>query len=331
MDSFFKVIVLPITVFLLIIAGGTFGYMLLNHISFLDALELVVTTLSTCGLRSTATVTKAGKIFDIIFIIISFTVMISVLSKTFSLVIEGQIKGIREREKMKKNLSKIKDHYIVCGFGRVGKQVVSQLKEKNIPVVIIDSSSQAEEKIQTENVPYIIGALSSDEVLKKAHIEKASGLVACADSDVENVFVTLSGRTINPKLNIIARASNPANEDKLKRAGANHVISPYLAAGQKMASIILNPSVADFLDRAQHDQNLEIWFQEVKIPKGCKLVGKSIKTIDIRKKSGVIILAIKHSDGGFNLSPDAETSIQGEDICICIGTNAQISAFKKLF
>jgi voltage-gated potassium channel len=330
MDSFFKVIILPITVFLMIIAGGTFGYMFLNHISFLDALELVVTTLSTCGLRSTATVTKEGKIFDIVFIIVSFTVMISVLSKTFSLVVEGQIKGIREREKMKKDLQKMKDHYIVCGFGRVGKQVISQLKAKSIPVVIIDSNPQSEEKLQAEKAPYLIGTISSDEVLRRAHIEKAKGLVACADSDVENVFVTLSARTINPGLNIVARASNPANEDKMKNAGANHVISPYAAAGQKIAGIILNPSVADFLDRAMHDQNVEVWFRELKIPRHSKLIGKTLQELNMRKKVGIIILAIKHVNGCFDLSPYAKTTLQSEDNCICLGSDEQIDAFKKL-
>lgn len=330
MDSFFKVIVLPITAFVFIIVGGTAGYMFLNHISLLDSLELVVTTLSTCGLRSTATVTPGGKIFDIIFIIVSFTVMISVLSKTFSLVVEGQIKGIREREKMKKDLLKIKDHYIVCGFGRVGKQVVAQLKAKKIPVVIIDSNQDSEQRLQEENTPYIIGAISSDEVLRRAHIEKAKGLVACADSDVENVFVTLSARTINPGLDIVARASNPANEDKMRNAGANHVISPYAAAGQKIAGIILNPSVADFLDRAMHDQNVEVWFREVKIPKHSKLIGKTIQELNIRKKAGVIILAIKHTDGSFDLSPEAKTIFKSEDNCICLGSDVQVGSFKKL-
>jgi voltage-gated potassium channel len=331
MDSVFKALVLPITIFITVIIVGTFGYMTFAHIGLVDALQLVVVTIATCGLRPAGTVTSAAKIFDISFIVISFIVMIAVISRAFSLILEGELKGIREREKMRKTLLKIKDHYVVCGFGRVGSQVVKQLLSQKIPVVVIDSKPDTEAKLQSLKIPYVLGSLSSDEVLQKARVDRAQGLVVCADSDIENVFGTLAARTINPTLKIIARASDPSNEDKLKRAGADHVVSPYLTTGQKISSMILNPSVADFLDKVMHDQSLEVWFQEVRLPKKSKLAGKTLKEIDLRQKTGVIILAIKHPDGKFDLSPDANTKLHGEDTFICIGTNAQIASLKKLF
>jgi voltage-gated potassium channel len=330
MDSLFRVLILPVLSFLLIVFLGTYGYMALNHISFIDALQLVIVTIATCGLREPANTTFWGKIFDIGFIIVSFTVIIAVLSKTFSLVVEGQIKGIQVRDRMRKTLKKIKDHYLICGFGRVGSQVASQLRQSKIPFVAIDSNPLTEEKLQALNIPYVIGNISSDDVLKKANLEQAKGLVACADSDMENVFVTLSARNMKPELVIIARASDPANEEKLRRAGANHVISPYLTTGQRMSGIILNPSVADFVDRVLHDQSLEIWFQEIKIPKNSRLVGRTIKEADLRKKSGVIIIAIKRRDNSFRISPDADTKIDPEDTFICIGSINQIKELKGL-
>ncbi len=331
MDSMFKAFILPIVLLIAIVCIGTFGYMTFNHIDLIDAVQMVVVTLMTCGLRPEGTMTELAQLFDISFIVLSFIVMIAVISRAFSLILEGQLQGIKEREKVRKTLSKIKEHYIVCGFGRVGSQVVKQLMQQHIPVVVLDSKPEAEERVKPLGIPFIIGTLSSDETLKKAHIERAKGLVACADSDVENVFSTLSARTMNPQLNIIARASDPANEEKLKRAGANHVVSPYLTTGQKISGMILNPSVNTFLDKVMHDQTMEVWFQEVHLPKKSRLTGKTLQETDLRKKTGVIILAIKHLDGKFNLNPDAHTRLHGEDTFICIGTNTQIEELKKLF
>lgn len=260
------------------------GYMYFDQVSIIDALQLVVVTISTCGLREPTRVTESAKLFDIIFIIISFTVMISVLSKAFSMVLEGQIKGIHQKDKMKRELAKIKNHYIVCGFGRVGSHVTKQLQDSNTPVVAIDINPLTEARLQGINIPYIIGTLSSDDILKQANVMQAKGLVACADSDTENVFVVLSARTLNPKLEIIARASDPANEEKLKRAGADYVVSPYMTTGQKISNMLLNPSVANYLDKVLHDQTVEVWFHEVHIPKNSKIAQKSIKELDIHKK-----------------------------------------------
>lgn len=330
-DSLFKVIVFPILIFLAVFLFGTFGYMYFNHTSFVDALHLVVVTISTCGLREPTNASKMAKIFDIIFIIVSFTAMISVLSKSFSLVVEGQIKGIHQKDKMHRELRKLKNHYIVCGFGRVGSHVTHQMQENDTPVVAIDSNPQAEPRLQEFKVPYIIGMLSSDDVLKRANILQAKGLVACADSDTENVFVVLSARTINPQLEIIARASDPSNEEKLKRAGADYVVSPYMTTGQKISNMLLKPAVANYLDRVMHDQTVEVWFHEVHVPKASKAAQKSIKDLDVHKKTGVTVLALKRQQSSnFITSPTLDTVIQSDDTLICLGSDEQVHSLKKM-
>jgi voltage-gated potassium channel len=332
LDSLFRVFILPLLIFVAVLLFGTVGYMYFNNTSFIDALQLVVVTISTCGLRQPTTTSQMGKVFDIVFIIISFTAIISVLSRSFSLVIEGQMKGIQQRDKVRHMLKKVKDHYIVCGFGRVGSHVAEQLKHSKTPVVAIDSNDEAEERLRESGIPYVIGTISSDDILKKANIDHAKGLVACADSDTENVFVVLSARTINPKLEIIARASDPANEEKLKRAGANYVVSPYLTIGQKISNMLLNPSVANYVDRVMHDQTLEVWFHEIKVPKSSKFAGKTIKQLDPRHLAGVTILAIRRAeDNTFITSPNADTGLRAEDVLICLGSQDQVNSLKKLF
>lgn len=331
LDSLYKVIIFPILIFIAVLLFGTVGYMYFNQVSFIDALQLVVVTISTCGLRQPTTATHLAKVFDIVFIVVSFTAMISVLSKSFSMVVEGQIKGLHQKDKMKRELNKIKNHYIVCGFGRVGSHVAKQLQDNHTPVIAIDSNPVTENRLQEAKIPYIIGTLSSDDVLKHANILQAKGLVACADSDTENVFVVLSARTINPKLEIIARASDPANEEKLKRAGADYVVSPYMTTGQKISNMLLNPSVAHYLDCVLHDQTVEVWFHEVHVPKSSKAARKSFNDLDIHKKTGVTVLALKRSQGNdFITSPNQDTVIQSEDTLICLGTEDQVTALKKI-
>lgn len=330
-DSFLRVFILPLSMFIALVILGTFGYMLFDQVSFIDALQLVAGTISTCGLRQPATVSAQAKIFDIVFIVISFTVMITVVSKSFSLVVEGQLKGIHQKDKMKRELSKTKNHYIVCGFGRVGSHVAKQLQDNHTPIVAIDSSPSAEMRLKAAQLPYIIGTLSSDEVLKQANIAQAKGLVACADSDTENVFVVLSARTINPKLEIIARASDPGNEEKLKRAGADYVVSPYMTTGQKISNMLLNPAVAQYLEGVLHDQTVEVWFHEVHVPKASKAAQKTISQLDVHKKTGVTVLALRHSnEATFITSPSQDTLILAEDTLICLGSEEQIIRLNKI-
>jgi voltage-gated potassium channel len=246
------------------------------------------------------------------------------------MIVEGQIVGYRRRRNMEKKIAELKNHYIICGFGRVGHQVAKEFDMERIPYVVIDSKQETETELDARGVPYIVGDMSSDEILEAAGIHKAKGLIACADSDTSNVYVTLSARVMNPKLYIIARSSTMVTETKLKKAGANRVISPYFIAGNRMASMALRPVAIDFLDTVMHSENVELALEEYKVEDNSKVVGKTLDELKIKQKTGATILSLKHLNGKFNLQPVAATIIEKGDVIVALGTTEQLLGLRKL-
>ena len=230
---------------------------------------------------------------------------------------------------MEKRISEMKDHYIICGFGRVGHQVAVELNAAKIPYVVLDSKQETAEELGAQNLPYLVGDITSDNLLLEAGIKNAKGLIASADSDTANVFVTLSARVLNPKLNIIARASSVEAEEKLKKAGANKVLSPYFIAGKRMAQMVTKPTAVDFLDTVLHSEHMEMEMREFKILNKCSLVGKTLGEADIRRRSGAYIATIRKVDGAFNFQPVAESKIDAGDILVVVGTPKQIDLFEN--
>ncbi len=222
-----------------LVIAGVGGYVFLEGWSLLDAVYMVVITLSTVGFREVNTLNAAGKILTMGIIVCGVGTVVYFLGQVIEIIVEGEIVGYRRRKKMDRIISEMKNHYIICGFGRVGHQVANELIAQKKRVVIIDSKKETSNELEASKIPYIIGDITADENLEEAGIKSAKGLIACADSDTANVFVTLSARVLNPKLFIVARASQNAVEEKLIKAGANRVMSPYLIAGKKMAKVAL--------------------------------------------------------------------------------------------
>jgi voltage-gated potassium channel len=230
---------------------------------------------------------------------------------------------------MERQITELKDHYIICGFGRVGHQVAVELAAARIPFVVVDSKPETAEELGAKNIPYIIGDITTDKVLIEAGIKKAKGLIASADSDTANVFVTLSARVLNPKLNIIARASSVDAEEKMKKAGADRVISPYFIAGKRMAAVATKPTAIDFLDTVMHSEHVELEMREFKINGTCSLSNRTLGEAQIRQKSGAYVATIRKPDGTFNLQPSAETKLEPGDTLVAIGTPQQLELFEK--
>jgi voltage-gated potassium channel len=225
---------------------------------------------------------------------------------------------------MERMTSEMKNHYIICGFGRVGHQVAVEFNAARIPYVILDSKPETAEELGARNIPCIIGDMTADKILIDAGIKNAKGLIASADSDTANVFVTLSARVLNPQPTIIARASSMDAEEKMKKAGANRVISPYFIAGKRMAAVATKPIAVDFLDTVLHSEHMEMEMREFKLTQDCTLVGKTLGEANIRQKSGAFVIAIRKSNGAFNLQPVAETKVEAGDILVAIGTPNQL-------
>lgn len=321
---------LPATVMLgSVILIGIIGYESFEHWSFLDAIYMVITTLFTVGFQEVHPLSNGGRIFTMFIIAGGVGCAIYLAGQAMEIIVEGEMTGYRKRKMMNRKISQLKQHYIVCGFGRVGHQVAQVFKSSDVPYVVIDSKRETLDELAAQNVPSIIGDATSDSILIEAGIQRAKGLIACSDSDVANVYVTLSARVLNPNLNIVARAGIKDTEKKLMMAGANRVISPYFISGIRMAGLAIRPVASDFLDLVTHGGQVDFSLYEMTIPENSHLVNKKVGEADIRGNSGALILAIKKSDGPFDLQPKANSIIQKDDVLVVIGTQEQFELLDK--
>lgn len=229
----------PLLTLIMVAIIGMFGFMRFNHSSLLDAFYAVVVTLTTVGYRQDIGATLEGKLFDSVFVIVSVVLVVVVIGRALEFIVSGEFVKVRRLRRMEKKIEWMADHFIICGFGRVGHQIAQELLAAKVPFVVIDSKEEVSDELEEIGVPYLIGDITNDKNLERSGIGKARGLIASADSDTANVFVTLSARVLNPDLFIVARAGLPDSEEKLKKAGANKVISPYLTAGKHMAEIAI--------------------------------------------------------------------------------------------
>jgi voltage-gated potassium channel len=313
-----------------VIFTGITGYILIENYSLLQAAYMVVTTLFAVGYQEVMPLSSAGRIFTMCIIISGVGTVIYAAGQAFEIIVEGEMTGYRRRKRMGKKISEVKNHYIICGFGRVGHQVAEVFDASRTAYVVIDSKKETLDELDLKNIPSIIGDATSDSILREAGIETAKGLVACSDSDVANVFVTLSARVLNPNLFIVARASYKDNERKLIMAGANRVISPYFISGVRMASLVTHPVASDFMDMVTHGGRVDFRLYEIRIPKGSKLIDKSIQEAHIRESSGTLVLAIKKADGTFDMQPRASTKMERGDVLVVIGTQEQFESLEKI-
>ncbi len=321
---------LPLIFLACIILVGVLGYELLEGFSFIDSLYMVVITLSTVGFREIHPLSEAGKLLTMLLIVSGVGTMAYTAGRVVEIIMEGQIVGFRRRQAMEKRIADLKNHYIICGYGRVGHQVADDLEAERIPYVVIDSRPEIMDELAAEDIPFLIGDIASDAILEKGGIKRARGLIASADSDAANVFVTLSARELNPKIYIVARSASKDSESKLKKAGANQVITPYLIAGRRMAAMVQKPIAMDYLDTVMHSEHLHIALREFDVDDKSNLIGRTLAETEIRQKSGATVLAIRSKDGSFNLQPAGSSKIQKDDTLITIGTQEQLDLLEKM-
>lgn len=304
--------------------------MIIEHWTLLESAYMVVTTLLTIGFQEVHPLSNGGRILTIFIAMAGVGSALYAGGQTVEIIVEGEILGYRKRRKMDKRIMEMRNHYLVCGYGRVGHQVAADFAAAKTPYVVIDSKPETVSELEPKGVPHLIGDATSDAILEEAGIRRARGLVACSDSDVANVYVTLSARALNPGLYIVARAGRQETENKLKMAGANRVISPYFISGRRMAALVTRPVTSDFLDLVAHGGELEFRLHEIPVPEKSSLINKTLADAEIRTKSGALVLAIQKADGSFNLQPQASSTIGKGDTIVVIGTQEQIEALEKL-
>jgi len=325
-----KRLIIPVTFLVFLFIVGTLGYMRIEGWPLLDSLYMMVITLATVGYREIYPLNEAGKILTMVIILCGVSTLLYTMGQAIEIIVEGKIVDYRRRKKMDKMISDMRNHYIICGYGRVGRQVAHELLSEKEPFVVIDNKPGTPAELESKGIPYLVGDVTSDEVLEEAGIRVAKVMMACSDSDTANVYVTLSARVLNPSIFIVARAGQKEVEEKIKKAGADRVLSPYFLAGRRMANMAMKPVALDYLDTVMNSEHLSLNLEELKIEHSSKILGKTLEEAQIKKHSGAYILSIRKANGNFVLQPTAETVIEKDDILVAIGTPQQFNLLEKM-
>lgn len=323
-------ILFGLVLFITALLGGTAGYMLIEKWSFMDALYMTVITLATVGYGEVRRLSPSGRIFTMLLILTGVGFVFYVASSTIRFVVEGRVREILGRRKLEKEIQAQKNHYIICGYGRVGSNICDILASRSLKTVVIERDPERISKLNERNLLYIAGEATDEENLLNAGVERARGLVAVLKTDTDNVYVTLSARQLNPELFIIARAGEKKSENKLLAAGADKVISPYRIGAQRIAQTIIRPTVTDFLELAVMDKSRNIQMEELPVRSSSGLVGVALQDSGIRKDYDLIIVAIRRAGGEMLFNPSARTKLQAGDTVIAIGEKRNLERIEKV-
>jgi voltage-gated potassium channel len=325
----FRRFLIDLSVFFLILMGGCLGYMAIEGWDFYDALFMTVTTLTTVGFGEVHPLSQTGRIFTILLILFGVGFFLYFLGSITSIVVQGTLKDLFGRRKLDKQISQVSGHYIICGFGRIGRTVAQLLKEKPLEVVVIEKNPDCVPLFQEKNLLYVLGEATSEEHLLKAGINRAKGLVAAASSDADNVYITLTARGINPDLFILARAAEESSIKNLIRAGADKVISPYDIGARRMANTILRPTVIDFIELAVHNRNLDLQMEELVIGAQSKIKDTTLMESAIRKNYNLIVVAIKKKSGEMIFNPSSQAKLHEGDTLVALGDRENLNQLEE--
>ena len=314
-----------------IIVAGVLGYMVFEGWSLTDALYMTVITLTTVGYREVRPLDVTGQLWTIFLLITGVGTLFYAAVSSVELVVEGAMRGYLGRRRMEAAINKLQGHYILCGYGRVGRQVAREFASDGVPFVIVEQAPGIADECAEEGYLVVVGEASDDDVLEEAGVRRASGLVAAVDSDADNVFVVLSARKLNPKLHIAARASSDESAAKLEIAGADRTLSPYAVGGRRLASLATQPLVVDFLDIVTRGQEgIEFRLEEFRIPEDSSIADHTIGELRIGERTGAMILAVRSGEGRFDTTPSANDHLRAGDTLIVLGTREQITRLDQL-
>lgn len=321
---------LALSALIAVVVLGTVGYVVVEGWRVFDALYMTVITVGTVGYSEVGELSDPGRAFTMGLIILGFGVLLFALGTFIDFVVEGHLKGILEGRRMMTKIESLNGHHIVAGIGRVGSVVARALAEEGVPFLVVESDPESGERARSEGWLVLDADATDEETLLAAGITRAKGLVTALDSDADNLFVTFSARSLNPDLFIVARSSHETSEAKLLRAGADRVLTPNVIGGRRMAAMLMQPVVSDFLDLVFHGDGVEFRLQEVQLRPESSFVGMTIKDAQVRESTGAYILAIQQHGGAVNTNPSPDTALEARDRLVVLGTTAQIDALMQV-
>jgi voltage-gated potassium channel len=315
---------------LLILAGGTFGFIFIEHYPPFDAFYMTLITISTVGYAEVHPLSHAGRVFNSFLILFGVTIMLLAVGGMTQAIIELELNQYFGKRRTKKMIDGLHDHYIVCGFGRVGRGAAGELQRARVPFLVVDKNEDRVEWAMKSGMLAALADATDDETLRDAGILRAKGLIATLQSDADNLFVILSAKALKPALLVSARIASEQSEKKMRLAGADYVFAPYDITGNRMAQVMLKPHVFQFIDFTTKGMGLDVGIEQVRVPANSEFVSKSLLETHIRKELGIIVLAIRKPDGRMLFNPPAEAAIEGGDHLIVMGEASDLRRLEQM-
>ncbi len=331
-----KRIYVSLIVFAAVYLVGVVGFKLFGgpEVSLLESVYMTAITISTIGYGEVVDLSHspAGRIFTILFIMLSLGTIAFAVSSITAFIVEGELKNLLGRRRMEKDVAKLKDHYIVCGSDETAQTVIRELLLTKRDFVVIEPSKERLDKLSPlGEFLYVVGDPTEDEILEKAGVRRARGILLSLPSDEANLFVTLTVRSLNPTARIIAKGTDLKSHDKMKKAGADSVVSPSFIGGMRMVSDMVRPAVVTFLDKMLYGKDRILRIEEVEVGKESALVGKTIRESAVRERTGALLVAVRRAKtGDYEFNPSPEQIIQEKDVLIFIGSPEMLKAFDRI-
>lgn len=315
---------------LCVLALGTIGFSFIEHWHPFDAFYLTLITMTTVGYSELEGLSRAGRVFNSFLIFFGVTTMFLAVGLVTQTAIELEFLQYFGKRRIKNMVDRLRNHYIVCGFGRVGRGAAEELVRSGVPFVVVDRSDERVARAVKAGMVAVQLDATRDETLREVGIERAKGLIATLASDADNLFVTLSAKGLNPDLAICARVAEEESEKKMRRAGAGFVFAPYDITGHRMAQAMLRPHVSQFIDFTTKNVGLNVGMEQVRVPETSEFVSRTLAQLQVRRELGVIVLAIRKADGTMNFNPPADAVIAGGDFLIVMGEQESLHRLEKL-
>jgi len=315
---------------LVVVAGGTVAFHQSLNETWMQSAYRTVVTISLAGL-DTVPKNDSSRAVSIVLVLVGLTIFAYIATVLVEGISQGVFTGAFAERRRRRTIEHLSDHYIICGYGRVGRRIAAEFLEEGVRFVVLDFSPEAIQAARERNLLYVDGSGIEDEDLEAAGLSRATGLVASSDSDADNLYITLSARNARPDLLIVARASDEDAAKKLRLAGADRVVQPYSTAGKEMAKLVLRPQVAAFLDIVSTSGGPELLFEEIEVQQSCREAGKSIRELRIRQQTGAMIVALRKGDGTFDTTPEPDAVLDVGDVMIAAGTPDELRRLEELF
>ncbi|HUA58237.1 MAG TPA: potassium channel protein [Verrucomicrobiae bacterium] len=309
---------------------GTAGFVLIEHYPPFDAFYMTLITMTTVGYAEVHPLSHAGRVFNSVLIMFGVTTIFIGIGAMTQTIIEAEFGNAFGERRKKRMIDKLKDHFIVCGYGRVGRGAAEELQRAGVPFIVVDTDPTRVERAMLTGLLAVAADATRDDVLRQAGIEKARGLVAALATDADNLFVLLSAKGLNPGIFVATRAAEEGAEEKMRRAGADAVYAPYAITGHRLAQSLLRPHVVQFLDFTTKDFGSDIAIEQVSVAETSEMISRTIRDMQIGRDLGVIVMAIRNRDGNMIFNPAADTAIRAGDHLIVMGQQEKLRMLESL-